>query len=142
MIVDKDYRITLPKNIFTSFLADDFVEVTISKGNLKSYFYLRVPNKCPSRKYLQIRRKLTNEVTSQLQIKPSDTIEFVKVKRINKFKEQPFKNNHFDLLSLDLSNIMVDTFTKDREEWCRFWSSSKAGGITKIIELKRFIFQI
>ena len=50
MIVDKDYRITLPKNTFTSFSADDFVKVTISKGNLNSSFYLRVPKKCPSRK--------------------------------------------------------------------------------------------
>lgn len=139
MIVDKDYRITLPKNIFTSFSADDFVEVAIGKSNIRSSFYLRIPRKCPSRKYLQVRRRLPKEVSKYLEIKPFDDIELIEIKKINKINTEAFKDNHFDVLSLNLEGVMVDLFSKDGQDWVRFWSSSKNGGITNFVELKRSI---
>ena len=34
---------------------------------------------------------------------------------------------------------MMESFFKDNEEWIRVWFSSKFGGNTKSIELKRYI---
>ncbi len=139
MKIDKNFRITLPKRSFESFPVDGFVKAIIRNGDLESYFYLRVPSKCPSRKYLQVRRRIPDQTIAELHLQPFDDVKLIGIQKVEKPKAPMFKDSYFDLLSPNLPSMMVDAFLKNNEEWCRFWSSSKAGGITRAIELKRYI---
>lgn len=139
MRIDKNYRITLPSEAFRNFQPDDFVKIFLQKDNLVSSFYLRTPKTPPSRKYLQIRRRLPDNVIGELALKQSDFVNFVRVEKLENQKTNLIKDNYIDLLALDLSGIMIDRFTKNNEEWVRFWQSNRVGGITNSIELKRFV---
>ncbi|MBI2109954.1 LAGLIDADG family homing endonuclease [Candidatus Woesearchaeota archaeon] len=139
MIVDKEYRITLPKKSFEKYQTNDFIRVSIRKNSNDAYFYLRTPTKQPSRKYRQVRRKIPREIIKKFNLKEGDTIKLVELKKVNKQRIKSFRKDYFDLLSLELKDLMVDTFLKNGEKWVRFWSSSKYGGSAKPIELKRYI---
>ncbi len=137
--VDKDYRVTLPSQIFREFKPDEFVKIFIKKDENTEEYYVRVPKIPPSRKYLQVRRRLPDYVIQELQLKQTDFVEFIKIEKLENQKGELVKDSYIDLLGLALPGIMADKFTKDNEEWVRFWQSNKVGGITNQIELKRFI---
>jgi bifunctional DNA-binding transcriptional regulator/antitoxin component of YhaV-PrlF toxin-antitoxin module len=139
MKVDKDYRITLPDKNFRNHKVGEFVKVTVQKDESRVYFYLRVPKKCPSRTNRQVRRKLPTDLVEKLNVQLGDELKLVKVERTANQKQNQFNGNSFDLLSLRIEGIMQDPFTRDNEDWIRLWSSSKRGGITKQVELKRYI---
>lgn len=139
MKIDKNYRLTLPKSAFNGYFADEFVSVTIQKNGICHSFSLRVPSKSPSRRYLQVRRKIPEDIIRVLDLHPDDNVEFNGIERIEKECAEPFKGNFFDMLSLKLDNVMIKPFVRDDEEWVYFWKSSKAGGVTNPIELKRYI---
>ena len=100
-----------------------------------------MPKQFPSRKYLQVRWNIPKNIIKELNLKSLEFVEIINIDKIIHTKvEKYFKNNYFDLLSLNLSNVMMESFFKDNEEWIRVWFSSKFGGNTKSIELKRYIF--
>lgn len=139
MQIDENYRITLPKNAFNSYFADEFVSVTIKKNGICHSFSLRIPTKSPSRRYIQVRRKIPKEAIIALDLHPHDNVEFSGIGKIKKEYAEPFKGNFFDLLSLKLDNVMIKPFAKVGEEWVCYWKSSKSGGMTHPVELKRYI---
>ncbi len=141
--IDKDYRLTIPISLLRIYhdKVDEYLKVIIEKDNKVDYFYLRIPLKSPSRKQTQVRRKIPERIIKNLNCKKDDKITIKEIKLLKiKRAETPFKDKYFDLLYLfQNNNIMCDLFFKNNEEWCRLWSSSKCGGITKEIEIKRFI---
>jgi len=139
MQIDENYRITLPKDAFNGYLADDFVVITIKKNSICYSFLVRIPSKCPSRKYLQVRRKIPKEAIMALNLHPHDIVEFCEIEKIKIVYAEPFKGNFFDLLSLKFDNVMIKPFAREGEELICYWKSSKSGGITHTIELKRYI---
>lgn len=139
MQIDENYRITLPKGAFNGYFADEFVSVTIKKNGICHSFSLRIPTKSPSRKYLQVRRKVPKEAIIALDLHPHDNVEFSGIEKIKKEYAEPFKGNFFDLLSLKFDNVIIKPFAREGEEWVCYWKSSKSGGMTHPIELKRYI---
>ena len=137
--VSKDYRITIPKNRLTDLSIGEFAKITIKKADTSANFYFRTPAKCPSRRYLQVRRKLSTDIIRELQLKPLEEVDITLIEPVKKERSRIFTGNSFDLLVLELENVMTESFFKNGEEWVRYWSSSKSGGITKLIELKRYI---
>ncbi len=140
--LDKHYRLTIPIKIIRTINLKpaDYLKIILRKNNYVDYFYLRMPNKQPSRKEVQVRRKLSNRIIENLRLLPNDTLLIESINKLVTMKsDKPFVDGKFDLLFLANNGLMVDTFFKNGEEWCRFWSSSKFGGIAKEVELKRFI---
>lgn len=137
--ISKDYRITIPKSLTKNLKYNNFYKVIIRKKNETEYFYFRIPKKCPSRKYLQIRRKLPEETIRNLQLKPNDNIELVRIFEIKKYNSNILLDKHINLLSLKLDSIMIDKFSRNGIEWVRFWQSTKNGGRTIKVDLKRFV---
>lgn len=140
--LDKDYRMTIPIELIRGInpKPEDYLKVTLRKDDNLEYFYLRIPTKQPSRKEVQVRRKLSERIIKALGLKQNDKLVIESITKLEiKKSDKPFANGKFDILSIHLDGLMADTFIRDNEEWCRFWSSSKFGGIAKEIELKRFI---
>lgn len=140
--ISKDFRLTIPINIVREiYKPNSYFKVTLSKNNVTSLFYLRLPSKkCPSKKELQVRRKLPIEIINNLQLKPNDFLIIQDIFPLNSAKSTiQITDNKFDILSLPLENIMSESFLKNGESWCRFWFSSRFGGRSKFIELKRYI---
>lgn len=136
------FRLTIPIDLVRSsgVATGNYVKIVLRKGCLQDCLYLRIPSKPPSRRLLQVRRKLPDRIIRSLQLKPNDSVEISSISRIESPKpDRSFVDGEFDLLSVLPENVMAESFTMDSEEWCRFWSSSKNGGLANTIELKRFV---
>lgn len=137
--ISKDYRITIPYVLTNGLGCDDYCMVNLSTEGGTGYFYMRISNKCPSRKYIQIRRKLPKETIQELKLKPGDIIQDVKLEKIKKYFRSIINNNCLDLLALNIKNVVIDNFTRGDIEWIIIWKSRKEGGVMHNVELKRFI---
>jgi len=140
--LDSCLRLTIPIDIIRSLETSpgEYARIELRKDSITDYMYFRVPSKPPSRKILQVRRKLSNKVIHNLKLMPNDTLEITGVAKIEKRNSVDcITSSKFDLLSLRLENVMIESFHKNDEEWCRFWSSSKNGGLSNVVELKRYI---
>jgi len=140
--LSKIFRVTIPIELIRTInpKSGEYVRIVLRKSDKVDYFYLRVPSKPPSRKEVQVRRKLPERIIQNLQLIPNNKILIGSISKLEiKKLDKPFVDNKFDLLFLPLEDLMIDTFIRNGEEWCRFWSSSKFGGIAKEVELKRFI---
>lgn len=140
--MDKDFRITLPiKEIRKiNVKPEDYVKIILRKEEKLDYFYIRIPFRQPSRSEIQVRRKIPKGVRNNLNLEENDLIEIesmmsVKIKR----SRRTIVNEKIDILSLSLDGFMVDSFTKNEDEWLRIWYSNKYGYQPKEVEIKRFL---
>ncbi|MFA4887391.1 MAG: hypothetical protein WC595_04210 [Candidatus Nanoarchaeia archaeon] len=143
LTISSDYRITLPLLILknTSYTLGGYLKIKLQKGEAVGYLYLRTPqNKSPTRKHLQIRRKLSRDIIKKLSLLPNETIRLTSIEEISQILPPTYKGEEFfDLLSLPFNKGMIELFLEKGEEWIRFWHSSKYGGRGKEATLKRFI---
>ena len=137
--ISKDHRITIPQLLIRNLEYGDYFKVNLSTENKVGHFYMRTSKKCPSRKYIQMRRKLPKETIQELKLKSGSIIQDVKLEKIEKRFMEIIDNNCLDILALNIKEGVIDTFTKGSTRWIIVWKSRKEGGIMNPVELKRFI---
>ncbi|MBS3174327.1 hypothetical protein J4440_00430 [Candidatus Woesearchaeota archaeon] len=131
--VDQFYRITIPLQLikYLNCKPETYIKLKLSKNNTSDYLYLIIPNKQPSRKYLQIRRKFLNHLKCNSYIKKKfnrlsniyDNITITEFAKISQIKHRTsymylFRNEKLGFVSS--YNVNKSTFYKLNDKGRKF----------------------